>query len=570
MGIMLAQQLYWIRWLKINNIMITLKKDRYEHKLLEAFWSYKPIDEEDQKLTTLLSRVCRAWMNEREGDSKKDCICHISLSAEERSLVTKYNLTEHPNLEVRSRFKDVMIRFVKGNDRLKMMREASDGYLELCEATGTSLFFVRSIEIRLAKALYDEAFLKRVKDVVISMGIHPGWLTDALNRIKSKVDDGLENNYLQDIIQAYTEGLSNKDVYWKNSYWTMLLETGALEDEKVHYQRALNWEAYADHLDTNKKENVFNANLHSIYHDAYNEIFKVKDAHSEDYKRIRDKYNSAKKSFVEAMSIFGVKTQYVVPEKLIEQIDAQMAQLNLNTVYDVLLCYLQVPFYTALTKLVNKQVEHIKKQSGTMELFFPDSRKLDNDGNVTGVAGFEEGHKLQVHRHIRATVQYNLISLYLRVKEHVIDYSEGLFFRVLSKSRPSFVEEDRVQLWSKAYNYFFNGDVVVASHLLMPQFEHALHNLLEEIVGDVTKLNESIQTEPTLKGILSQLKPYSNETLYDELEMFFVNGNDVNYRNNLLHGLIWSMDMLKYGHYLFYLSNLLFFSGKKFLRIGAG
>ena len=102
----------------------------------------------------------------------------------------------------------------------------------------------------------------------------------------------------------------------------------------------------------------------------------------------------------------------------------------------------------------------------------------------------------------------------------------------------------------------------------MPQFEHALHNLLEEIVGDVTMLNQEIQKEPTMIGILKQLKPYCNSTLYDEMYMFLVDGNDVNYRNSLMHGLMWSMDMLRYGHYLFYLANLLYFRGKDMLKIG--
>jgi hypothetical protein len=50
--------------------------------------------------------------------------------------------------------------------------------------------------------------------------------------------------------------------------------------------------------------------------------------------------------------------------------------------------------------------------------------------------------------------------------------------------------------------------------------------------------------------------------------MFLVDGNDVNYRNRLLHGLMGSMDMLRYGHYLFYLANQLYFRGKDFLKIG--
>ena len=109
---------------------------------------------------------------------------------------------------------------------------------------------------------------------------------------------------------------------------------------------------------------------------------------------------------------------------------------------------------------------------------------------------------------------------------------------------------------------------MIASHLLMPQFEHALHNLLEEIVEDVTKLNEQVQKEPTLIKVLNELKPYCNSTLHDELTMFFIDGNDVNYRNRLLHGLMGSMDMLRYGHYMFYLANLLYFKGRKFLEMG--
>jgi hypothetical protein len=117
--------------------------------------------------------------------------------------------------------------------------------------------------------------------------------------------------------------------------------------------------------------------------------------------------------------------------------------------------------------------------------------------------------------------------------------------RFLDECKPSFIEDDRVQVWAKAYLNYFNGDILVASHLLMPQLEHALHNLLEEIVDDATMLNNDVQKEPTLMGILNQLRPYCNDTLYDELTMFLVDGNDVNYRNRLLHGLIGSMDIVK-------------------------
>ncbi len=70
-------------------------------------------------------------------------------------------------------------------------------------------------------------------------------------------------------------------------------------------------------------------------------------------------------------------------------------------------------------------------------------------------------------------------------------------------------------------------------------------------------------------NVLKQLKPYCNPTLHEELCMFLTDGSDVNYRNNLAHGLMGTMGMIKHGHYLFYLANLLYFKGKDFLNIGA-
>ena len=214
------------------------------------------------------------------------------------------------------------------------------------------------------------------------------------------------------------------------------------------------------------------------------------------------------------------------------------------------------------------QLKKCIEKSSVIERYFPNSEHLDSEGNVVGISNYEQDQSLQVHMYVRAALLYHLISLYIRVGEHQFDYGEGRFYRMLNSCKPSYVEEDRVQLWAKAYHFYFEGDTVTASHLLMPQFEHALHNLLEELVDDVTLLNNDIQKEPTLVGILKQLGTFCNPTLYEELNMFLVDGNDVNYRNKLLHGLMGSMDMLRYAHYVFYLANLLYFKGKDFLRIG--
>ena len=548
--------------------MIEIEQNKYEHNLLSLFWTYKPTGEEDQIVYALLSRVCHAWVFKWNNDSTHETISEISLNDEEQILVKKYQLMDHPNLEVRTRFTDVMIRFGKGKEKLERMRKASDGYLELCKATRVILYFVRSIEIRQVKTLYDEPFMQMLKDLLISTRIHPRWLTKTLNHIKINVDEGLENKYIKEILSVYAAGIPQGDVQWVDNYWKMMCEIGAIEESEGHYQRALNWENYANETEAHKKANVFNTNLHTIFQNSYKEIYEVKEKHPIEYKRIRDKYNAAKKDFVESMSHFGVRMEFVIPQSMIEHIHNDVADTKVETLEEAIFYFLRVPYFPASKQWVDKLVEKSIQQSDVIERFFPKSQALDEEGNVKGISNFEQSKKLPVHMCFRIGLLHYLYCLYVRIEEHIFDYSEARCYEVLNNSRPSFVEEDMVQIWAKAYHYYFQGDVVIASHLLMPQFEHALHNLLEEIVEDITLLNNDIQKEPTLIRVLDQLEPYCNSTLYDELFMFLVDGNDVNYRNRLLHGLMGSMDMLQYGHYLFYLANQLYFKGKDFLKIG--
>lgn len=549
--------------------MIEIAPNKYEHNLLDYFWTYKPKNKKDQKLCDLIGKVCRARLVDRHNcDSQHMLISNICLTEEEQISVEENNLLAHPNLEVKTRFLDVMMRFFKGKGRLEKMKMVSDGYLQLYKETGTVLYLIRSIERREVKTLYDEDFLREFHTVVANPLIHPSWMTQMITRVISKVDGGLNNSYIKDILTDYATEAVTKEVYWKDSYLDMLKGIGALEAMDYHYQKALNWEKYADQMEASKKENVFNVALHSILQNSFNEINQVRKSYTEDYKRIKDKYNVAKKAFVEAMSLYGVKYKYEVPQAMIMRIQKMVAGINVVSAPQVLICYLTIPFFASWKQLID---DHIKKSidsSSVMERFFPQSHRLDDEGNVTGISDFEHSQSLIVHGYVRATLLYYIICVYERIGEHTLDFGEALFRKILKDVKPSFVEEDRVQIWAQAYNHYFDGDIVTACHLLMPQFEHALHNLLEEIVEDVTMLDNDIQKEPTLVGILNQLKPFCNPALYDELYMFLVDGNDVNFRNRLLHGLMGTMEMIRYGHYLFYLANLLFFKRKDFLRIG--
>ena len=550
--------------------MIDIDADKFEYDLTGLFWHYTPKDNEDKLLTELIEKVCCAYLVDRSKDGKdKDwLIANLALNNGEKELVKKYNLMEHPNLEVRTRFIDVMLRFAYGKDKLDLRRKASDGYLKLYTETGTVLYLVRSFELRIVKTLYDDQFLEEFRRVIVQTLTHPSWMTNILNTVKKNVESGLKNPYIKEILAAYATRVPFMDVYWQDQYYDMLYGIGAIVDDAYHYQKALAWETCADKEVANKKENTFSMATHQNYQKSFNEIVQVKGKYPQEFARIRDKYNKAKKEFIEILSLYGVKTKYSIPNEIEDYIKQQMASLNLKSIVEAIFAYEGISFYPAWTKFVDKFKEKINEQSDVIEKCFPLSLTLNNEGNTTGISDYEHNTLLQAHRFTRCALMYHIHSLFLRIGEFHFDYCEALFYEILKYKRPTFIEEERVQLWAKAYYLYFNGDVIEASHLLMPQFEHALHNLLEQIVDDVTMLDNDIQKEPTLAPILKGLKSYCNPALYDELYMFFVDGNDVNYRNDLLHGLMDAMDIMRYGLYLFYVANQLYMRGEDFLILG--
>jgi hypothetical protein len=160
--------------------------------------------------------------------------------------------------EVKTRFLDVMMRFVNGKRRHERMRLVSDGYLYLYRETGTVFYLIRSIELREVRTLYDEKFLKEFHAQVVSSVVHTGWMTQILSRFISIVDCGLNNLCIKAILSDYAREAVTKDAYWKDSYLDMLKGIGALDASDYHYQKAINWEQHADQIETNKKDNVFN------------------------------------------------------------------------------------------------------------------------------------------------------------------------------------------------------------------------------------------------------------------------------------------------------------------------
>jgi hypothetical protein len=161
---------------------------------------------------------------------------------------------------------------------------------------------------------------------------------------------------------------------------------------------------------------------------------------------------------------------------------------------------------------------------------------------------------------------YALVSYFKLHHWAQIKTDETEFFYFIEKIRPQFINEENVIFWAKGFYAGLNGDFITASHILMPQLECAFHNIAEIHHGNITSLEKKRQEQPTLGGILPKLKSIiEDETLF-EIDVFLQSGIDVNFRNNLAHGLFTPFEIDRYGIYLLWIC-LKFYLDKSIIRL---
>lgn len=113
-------------------------------------------------------------------------------------------------------------------------------------------------------------------------------------------------------------------------------------------------------------------------------------------------------------------------------------------------------------------------------------------------------------------------------------------FLSLVKYSP-FVPEDREQIYARGLYAGMTGDFVAAVHLLIPQIENSIREILEHKEIAVSKLDDQgIQNERDLNDILYEpvLKEILGEDIVFDLQGLLIERHGSNFRNRLAHGLV--------------------------------
>jgi len=115
------------------------------------------------------------------------------------------------------------------------------------------------------------------------------------------------------------------------------------------------------------------------------------------------------------------------------------------------------------------------------------------------------------------------------------------FYRVLVDS--PFIPPGREYFFGRGLYEGLNGDFLVAAHLLIPQFEHALRFHLEERGVDVTTFDQGVQELMDINKLFGirreNLLQLLGQDQVFELEGLLIRRYGSNLRNSLAHGLFW-------------------------------
>ncbi len=167
-------------------------------------------------------------------------------------------------------------------------------------------------------------------------------------------------------------------------------------------------------------------------------------------------------------------------------------------------------------------------------------KNIDDEGrtlaNLGSIEEDEEGNVIKaIMENMPISHSYLNLALYNAFLKKLISTDE--LINLLSQS--PIIDDDRIEILSKGLDAYFNSDHIQAIHLIIPQIEDAIRNILEQQGGAVLKRTRSGSYHlKTFDKILRDQKVV--DVLGDDcclyLRIVFTDQRGLNLRNDMCHG----------------------------------
>lgn len=543
-----------------------IPSELFDHELL--LWvrqqrnAVENSDSSELSLLNFLECIAKISFNDANPVTTTEYIGTKRLTAQELDLITEYHLCESDNLYIRAICLDLACK--EDKDKREKSIKASDTYLDLFERSEFygPWFLIRSIEVRKIKAFYTDAYLERVCELLVH--VYPVWL--------KRISELLLKSYTSDKLKCYISILKDKiqhiddDSHRRNERHVLnaLYAVKSITQTQWCREIALSYEKAVDYTNEHAEKNTIYLYVAEMALKAFQAIHSAKKEFPDDYERIKQKLIEEQQKQVGVLSRVGIRISFGFPDDKLEELKKQVDKLEIKDSV-VMIKYLSIlPFPSS--EIYIKHFDYLKENS--FSALHMGSVSVGDDGRILGKSDPEEATKIYVHKHFRARIMQTIALVFEKKEKYEQEVDENLLFNVLlNLPRASYVEDARFPLWAIGIIAGCKGDMITASHILIPQIEHALKVKMVSYEGCILKLqDEKHQDEYNLMGVLESLKDYFKEDLYNEFYFFFNHGNDENFRNKLFHGLSSINEIMRLGIYVWWIAIKMFFCEKELFK----
>ncbi|WBX97910.1 DUF4209 domain-containing protein [Chryseobacterium gambrini] len=467
---------------------------------------------------------------------------------------------ETANIEMLARLND--LKFIFGDlDKIPSIKIAISLYQNLYDETNELQFFLRSIEL-----------VRKVKNLFLDfLGDYEKKALSIFEKLESSYYRSLlintcyflfEENSKEALINKSIDCLSNE--YAKNEYSSakhyinILNKLKYYDNNDFKIQNAICLEKEGEFITSQKKPKTYYPTILQVYTAALRELKSLPDNDAfrdRLNKKIKseqiEQYNMLKNSVINFRSEFNIS-------KIVEDLHITNFETGLNAL-------LQIPIIEE--KLIETAIDQKKKS--LFGQFFSGYTHITSKGTVGGISNEKEYYN-NILRDYYRKVNIDLTAEIKSIMDGFEKLSKELLSELILSTHSSFVPEGREVFFIDGIYNGFENNFLFSSHILIPQIENSLKHIIEINGRNTVRLTDEVQNDNTLGSILSidqkgkMLDGICNRDLLAELNNFLIDGNSINFRNRLCHGLISATEIQYYGIYSWWLTLKMLFHTKQF------
>ncbi|WP_123966602.1 DUF4209 domain-containing protein [Chryseobacterium phosphatilyticum] len=309
---------------------------------------------------------------------------------------------------------------------------------------------------------------------------------------------------------------------------------------------AENYETEGDLYVSDMQPNTYYPTISAVYLKGFRLIASASHC-QELHERLEQKVAKLQLEDYRTLQAAGIS---MIPEINLGEIHNNVLGMNLSTSSIAYHTLLELPLIS--NSAVKKLAQSDRKSATGLSAFFPEQIKITRKGAQVASQDIADSYVSNARTYFRE----KLMAYIYFVKgalDAYININHSMVTELLIESKSPFIPEDRLHIYILGITAGFQNDFITAAHLLIPQLENSLRQLAVTNNIIVTTYEKRFQLENLLGGLISKLRPLATDDIIEELESFLVQNSSVNFRNELLHGLMETTLVHKYGLYAWWL-----------------